>query len=57
MCRLYRVDKRIFSVGEVIKPQTVFEQQLDGKRKLVEDLLNQTCPHRMPERKECLFLL
>lgn len=38
MCRLYRVDKRIFSVGELIKPQTVFEQQLDGKRKLVEDL-------------------
>lgn len=56
MCRLYRVDKRIFSVGELIKPQTVFEQQLDGKRKLVEDLLNQTRPHRMPERKECLFL-
>lgn len=56
MCRLYRVDKRIFSVGDEIKPQTIFEQQLDGKRRLVEELLSQTRPLEKPERKDSLFL-
>lgn len=56
MCKLYRVDKRVFKVGEEIIPQTEFEYQLHGEKKLVEDLLNQTRPEGMPERKDCLFL-
>ena len=53
---LYRVDKRKFNVGDCIKPNTSFEKELQGKKREMEDLLNQTRPKNMPERNQCLFL-
>lgn len=53
---LYRVDKRKFHVGDIIKPNTSFEEMMQDEKKEMEDLLNENRPKNMPERKKCLFL-
>ena len=52
----YRVDQRVFSVGDHIEPNTSFETELQGEKREMEELLNQTRPKNVPERNQCLFL-
>ncbi|MCF2553469.1 toxin-antitoxin system protein, partial [Bacteroides caecigallinarum] len=53
---LYRVDKRKFQVGDIIMPNTSFEELMQDEKKEMEDLLNEKRPRNIPERKQCLFL-
>lgn len=53
---LYRVDKRKFQVGDIIMPNTLFEELMQDEKKEMEDLLNEKRPRNIPERKQCLFL-
>lgn len=53
---LCRVDKRKFEVGDTITPKTTFENAFEKEKKEVEEMLNQNCNPKIPERKECLFL-
>lgn len=53
---LYRVDQRVFSVGDRIEPNTSFETELHEEKREMEELLNQTRPKNVPERNQCLFL-
>ena len=53
---LYRVDRRSFSAGDIIKPQTDFESSLEGVKLEMEELLDKKRPYNIPERNKCLFL-
>jgi hypothetical protein len=53
---LYRVDKRQFKTGAEILPNSQFENELQGEALQVENILNETRPNGVPERKYCLFL-
>lgn len=52
----YRVDKRHFSEGDIINPQTEYERLLEGEKLKLEEMLNKKRPHNIPERSKCLFL-
>lgn len=53
---LYRVDKRIFKKGEIIKSNTTFVNILNEEKKEMEEMLNIKRPDGIPERRKCLFL-
>ena len=53
---LYRVDKRCFHSGDVIKPCTIFEEAMNSFQAQVEKKLDELKPSRVPNRKECLYL-
>lgn len=53
---LFRVDTRIFKVGESILPESNFEGRLTDERLELENLLNELRPSEVPERGKCLFL-
>lgn len=54
--KLYRVDSRKFNKGDIITPNTTFEDKLQGERLEVESMLNECKPCAVPDRKDCLFL-
>lgn len=53
---IYRVDKRSYKVGDIILPQTVFEEQLTNEKLKMEEMLNLKRTPGIPERSKCLFL-
>ncbi len=54
--RVYRIDNRVFDTGDTIDPQREYQDKLDGKRKSVENLLEQHRPHDKPARGSVLML-
>ena len=53
---IYRVDKRSYKVGDIILPQTVFEEQLTNEKLKMEEMLNLKRTPGIQERSKCLFL-
>ncbi len=53
---LYRVDRRLYSKGDIIEPQTDFEDSLKEEKLKMEKLLDKKRPDGIPERNKCLFL-
>lgn len=53
---LYRVDRRLYSKGDIIEPQTDFENSLKEEKLKMEKLLDKKRPDGIPERNKCLFL-
>ena len=54
--KLYRVDSRKFNSGDIITPNTSFEEKLQDERMELESMLNECKPCGVPDRKDCLFL-
>ena len=55
MC-VYRVDARIYNVGDTITSADQYENKLEAEQAELENLLNQLRPNGIPSRGECLFL-
>ena len=53
---IFRVDKRSYEIGEIILPQTIFEEQLKDEKLKMEEMLNKKRIPGIPERSKCLFL-
>lgn len=53
---LYRVDRRLFNIGDTILPQTDFEDKMDDEKAHEEELINKFRPCHVPHRSNCLFL-
>jgi len=52
----YRVDRRLFEVGEVVTQTGEYLRKLDCERARVEERLAQKRPDRKPRRDEVLFV-
>jgi len=54
--KYYRIDNRDFCCGDRVLPQNIYQEKLDDKRMLVEDILEQNRPASIPKRNEILML-
>jgi hypothetical protein len=52
----YRIDKRIFRAGDVIKPDGAFIKNADSNRKLIETYLENCRPENKPNRNQVVKL-
>lgn len=53
---VYRVDKRVYKIDDIIYPQGTFEKEFEGDKLRMETMLHQKRAHGIPERSKCLFL-
>ena len=52
----YRVDKRLFAIGDEITTAQEYYDKFDGTRKAVEDMLESRRPDGKEPRTSCLFV-
>ena len=52
----YRVDKRVFSLGEEVTSAQEYYEKFTDSAKVVEDTLELTRPQTKKQRTECLFI-
>lgn len=56
MANYYRVDKRLFGVGETVRTAGEFSARFGDVAKAIEDALEAARPTAMTKRSDCLFL-
>jgi hypothetical protein len=56
MAIFYRVDKRVFAVGDEIVTAEEYYAKFTGAAKVVEDSREATRPSSVPPRRSCLFV-
>jgi hypothetical protein len=54
--RGFRIDKRVFDVGDVIAPTGEFAEALENEKEEVEEILENTRPDGKPDRSSALFI-